>query len=165
MKKELSVMYRIPESETDEQAMRWALSASECLPLKDKVIKLEDGLSYHDGTVSTEFTDLPDIDEIVGKYLRSPIYNVFIHGYYNGTLVFVQALYRLKKVYISGRNIDEQTIREIEQCIGLTDYKYIEIKCFCGHVFPYCEAGIPDNAKYEILCPSCGALMKRRKIR
>ena len=83
MKQELSVMYRIPEAKTDEQAMRWALSASECLPLKDKVIKLEDGLSYHDGTVSTVFSDLPDIDEIVEKYLYSPhsssIFSSFIY--------------------------------------------------------------------------------------
>lgn len=165
MRKELCAMYRVPEAETDEQTMRWALSVSECMPLKHKVIKLEDGQSYHDGTVSTVFSDLPDIDEIVKKYLHSQIYNVFIQGYYNETLVFIQVLYRLKKVYISGRDIDEQTICEIEQCMGLTDYKYIDIKCFCGHAFQYCEAGIPDNSKYEILCPSCGALLKRKKIR
>jgi hypothetical protein len=165
MRKELCAMYRVPEAETNEQAMRWALSASECLPLKNKVIKLEDGESYHDGSISTVLSDLFDIDEIVEKYLHSPIYNIFIHGHYNETFVVIQVLYRLKKVYISGRDIDEQTICELEQCMGLTDYKYFDIKCFCGHTFQYCEAGIPDNAIYEAICPSCGAFLKRKKIR
>lgn len=48
--------------------------------------------------------------------------------------------------------------------IGYNEPIFEKVKCFCGHEFFFSDQNIPDGEKYECQCPSCKAMLMRKKV-
>ena len=83
-------IYKIDNLNNRESALRWAVNASKVLPFEGLTIHIEDGDSYHDGTISSVVAEIDNIDSFVNKYLKTPIYVVCIRGNYKGAHISVQ---------------------------------------------------------------------------
>ncbi|MBQ3569638.1 MAG: hypothetical protein IJA20_03075 [Methanocorpusculum sp.] len=102
-----------------ESSMRWAVSASEKLSLECKSIDIEDGLSYHDGSIAMNGITLEGADDFVKKYFDTAVYSMMISGNFNGSFVTVQIDFTGKFIHISADETAQPQIEEIEQLLDL----------------------------------------------
>lgn len=100
-------------------AMRWIISASKTLPFDRKSIRIEDGISFHDGTISFVCSEIDDIDSFINEYLNSEIYLITISGDLHGAYITVQAHLDLQKIFIGYNEGEEREVEKIEQLLGL----------------------------------------------
>lgn len=66
---------------------------------------------------------------------------------------------------IEDKELKEKEFKEM--CVKLNAEpfpKQKNINCpICGHIFKYDDSKIPNGEKYEIVCPKCNGLLKRKK--
>ena len=48
--------------------------------------------------------------------------------------------------------------------LGYGQPEFIKEKCHCGHIFYYWAKNIPNDEKYECICPKCNSLLIRKKV-
>ena len=102
-----------------ESAMRWIINASQMIPFEKKSIRVEDGESFHDGTISFVCSEIKDADSFINDYLNSEIYSIMISGYLAGAHITVQAHLNLQNIYVGYDEGATRTIEELEQLLGL----------------------------------------------
>lgn len=100
-------------------ALQWIANTSTCLPFENKLIRCEDGRSFHDGTVSFVCSEIENPSEFITKHLNSPIYVIMISGDYQSQHMSVQIHLNLHQIYIGADATAEKQISEIEQLLEL----------------------------------------------
>ena len=114
-------VYKINKIYDRKSAIIWILTMWELMPLDQKKLRIDDGKSYHDGTISNAFVELPDIHKFVEEYLNSQIYCISIFAYYERKLISLQVHLDLQKVYLEGQIGSELVLETLEQVLGLTE--------------------------------------------
>lgn len=66
-----------------ENAILWSIIAARALPFTKKLIRVHDGLTFHDGSVSWNYREINDSAEFIKKYLNTEVYLIIITGTYN----------------------------------------------------------------------------------
>lgn len=84
-KTHLTIDYRIPNVTSRGSALRWMAECSQNKSIQVKRIDVDDFRSYHDGSVSTQFEHIKDIDKFVDNYKTSQIVSVSVLGDYRNS--------------------------------------------------------------------------------
>lgn len=106
------------ESPFDRQAaIQFALNAFEKIPLTERNMHIDDGLTADEGTMATDFRQIVSADWFIGQYLRSPIDHIIILGKYKGKKMHVAVHLNKAKIVIAGT--DPDLIEEIEKTLEL----------------------------------------------
>lgn len=110
-------VYTIDSIAIRKDAIRFSLNAFTKLPFEEKVMRIEDGLTSYEGTLSENFRSIDDFDVFIVKYLSSPIYLIMILGRYKGHRVQVSIHLDKSIVVITGQNVS--SIKEIEDILDM----------------------------------------------
>ena len=111
--------YKLDCMNDREDTIRWIINASQIIPLDGKSIRVEDGVSFHDGTISFVCAEINDIDSFINEYLNSEIYSIMISGYLYGAHITVQAHLDLQKIFIGYNEGEDRAVEKLEQILGL----------------------------------------------
>lgn len=111
--------YKLDFMNDREDTIRWIVDASQIIPFDGKSIRIEDGISFHDGTISFVCSEIDDIDSFINEYLNSEIYSITISGDLHGAYITVQAHLDLQKIFIGYNEGEEREVEKIEQLLGL----------------------------------------------
>lgn len=112
-------IYKLEAIIDRESALLWAVIASKVLPFEEKQIRVEDGRSYHDGTISTVFGKIEDVASFLNEYLESPVYLVVISGMYKGAYITVQVHLNLQLMSIGCEQDELPLLEELERLLCL----------------------------------------------
>ena len=116
-------VYQCKEIVDRESSIRWIISASEKLPFDKKTIRVDDGDTFHDGTLSKVFNEIPNANSFVNEYLNTPIYSIAVYGYYKNAYLSVQIHLDLRKIFIGCEENELDFIVDIEKILDLDDKK------------------------------------------
>ena len=110
-------VYTIDSIDIRKDAIQFSLNAFTKLPFEEKVMRIEDGLTSYEGTLSENFRSIDDFDAFIVKYLSSPIYLIMILGRYKGHRMQVSIHLDKSIVVITGQNVS--SIKEIEDILDM----------------------------------------------
>lgn len=101
-----------------KNALVFAAEAFVKLPFEEKCMHIDDGLNFHEGTISEDFREIDNCNEFVEQFLRSPIYLIMIIGVYQTKRIYCSIHLNKSKIVITCS--DTQLVQEIEKILELT---------------------------------------------